>query len=194
MKAFATAGLAIILLSAQTATAGKLDVAYSSMERIIVTTFLTEGGRRYLQGGPDDDCAYAFIQQPRVSAVGGRLQMTFLFAGRAGKEIAGKCVGAGDNFDITVSGVPRYEDGEFLLDEPRFESEHTMFDVFSLLIESQLAPLLRIRARPHVESYVYELTSRGAGVVQLESLEITSIELGPTSAAIGADFSISVRP
>ena len=181
-------------MSGSDATAGKLDVAYTSMERIIVSTFLTEGGRRYLQGGPEETCAYAFIQEPRVSAIGPRLQLRFLFAGRAGKQVAGKCVGAGDNFDIVVSGVPRYANGEIFLNEARFEAEHKLFEVFSKLIESQLAPLLRIRARPHIESYVAQLTSRGAGTVALESMDIESIVLGASSAVIEADFVVSVKP
>jgi len=193
MKAFAVA-LALVIVGGETATAGKLDVAYASMERIIVSTFLTEGGRRYLQGGPEETCAYAFIQQPRVGAIGPRLQLRFLFAGRAGKQVAGKCVGAGDNFDIIVSGVPRYADGELFLDEAKFESEHKLFEVFSTLIERQLAPLLRIRARPHVESYVAQLTSRGAGTVRLETMDIQSIELGASSAVIEADFVVTVNP
>ena len=194
MKAFVAAALAVVLLSAETATAGKLDVAYTSMERIIVSTFLTEGGRRYLQGGPDDDCAYAFIQQPRVSAVGTRLQLRFLFAGRAGKQVAARCVGAGDNFDIVVSGVPRYANGEFFLDELKFEATHKLFEVFAPLIQSQLAPLLRIRAQPYVESYVAQLTARGAGTVKLESMDVSSIVLGASSGVIEADFVVSVKP
>jgi len=193
MRAFAVA-LALVLLSGETATAGKLDVAYASMERMIVTHFLTEGGRRYLQGGPQDTCAYAFIQEPRVSAVGRRLQLRFLFAGRAGKQVGSKCVGAGDNFDIIVSGVPRYADGDIFLDEAKFEADHKLFDVFSKLIERQLAPLLRIRARPHIESYIAQLTSRGAGSVRLESMDIQSIELGAGSAVIEADFFVIVKP
>lgn len=193
MREFA-AGLVLVLVSGSDATAGKLDVAYTSMERIIVSTFLTEGGRRYLQGGPEETCAYAFIQEPRVSAIGPRLQLRFLFAGRAGKQVAGKCVGAGDNFDIVVSGVPRYANGEIFLNEARFEAEHKLFEVFSKLIESQLAPLLRIRARPHIESYVAQLTSRGAGTVALESMDIESIVLGASSAVIEADFVVSVKP
>ena len=193
MRGFA-AGLVLVLVSGSDATAGKLDVAYTSMERIIVSTFLTEGGRRYLQGGPEETCAYAFIQEPRVSAIGPRLQLRFLFAGRAGKQVAGKCVGAGDNFDIVVSGVPRYADGEIFLDEARFEAEHKLFEVFSKLIESQLAPLLRINARPHIESYVAQLTSRGAGTVALESMDVESIVLGASSAVIEADFVVSVKP
>ena len=193
MRAFAVA-LALVLLSGETATAGKLDVTYASMERMIVTTFLTEGGRRYLQGGPDETCAYALIQEPRVSAIGARLQLRFLFAGRAGKQVGSKCVGAGHNFDITLSGVPRYADGDIFLDEAKFEADHKLFDVFSKLIERQLAPLLRIRASPHVESYVAQLTARGAGTVRLESMDIQSIELGASSAVIEGDFLVSVKP
>ncbi|GMR22736.1 MAG: hypothetical protein BMS9Abin37_1105 [Acidobacteriota bacterium] len=193
MRAFA-AGLALVLLSGEAVTAGKLDVAYASMEQMIVTTFLTDDGRRYLQGGPEDTCAYAFIQEPRVSAMGQRLQLRFLFAGRAGKQVGRKCVGAGDNFDIIVSGVPRYADGDVFLDEAKFEADHKLFDVFSKLIERQLAPLLRIRARPPIESHVAQLTSRGAGTVRLESMDIQSIELGASSAVIEADFLVTVKP
>lgn len=193
MRVFA-AGFALFLFSGEAALAGKLDVAYASVERIIVRTFLTEGGRRYLQGSPDETCAYAFIQEPRVSAAGERLRLRFLFAGRAGKQVGGRCVGPGDNFDIVVSGIPRFADGDMFLDEVQFESDHKLFDVFSRLIETQLAPLMRIRAQTHVESHVGELTSRGAGTVRLDGMTIESIELGTSSAVIEADFLVSVEP
>lgn len=98
-------------------------------------------------------------KEPRVSAVGERLQIRFLFAARAGKEVAGTCVGPGDNFDIVVSGVPSYGDGELFLEALRFEAEHKLFDVFSKLIERQLTPQMRIRAKPYIESYIAELTT-----------------------------------
>ncbi len=193
MRAFAL-GLVLVLSSGEAATAGKLDVAYASMERLIVSKFLTEGGRRYLQGSPEETCAYAFVQEPRVSASGARLELRFLFAGRAGKQVAGRCVGAGDNFDITVSGVPRYADGDIFLDEATFEADHKLFAVFAMLIERQLAPLLRIRASTLVESYIAQLSSRGAGTVGLESMDIDSIELGVSSVVIEADFVVTVKP
>lgn len=194
MKRVTVLALGLVLASRGQASAGKLEVAYTSMERIIVSTFLTEGGRRYLEGGPDDECAYAFVQQPRVSAVGERLHLTFLFAGRAGKQVAGKCVGPGDNFDITVSGVPRYTEGDLFLDEAKIDSDHKLFELFSPLIESQLAPRLRIPALAAVGSYIGELTSRGAGEVRLEMMDIQSITLGASSAVIETDFLITVKP
>jgi len=188
------AGLLIVVAGAIPVSAGKLDVAYTSMERLIVKYYLTEGGRRYLRGGPEDTCAYAFIQEPRMSATGGRLSLRFLFAGKAGKQVAGRCVGAGDNFDIIVSGVPRYADGEIFLDDAKFESDHKLFDVFSGLIESQLTPLLRVAAKPELEDYVQRLSSRGAGNVRLTSMDIRSIDLGASSVIVDADFLVAVAP
>ena len=40
------------------------------------------------------------------------LECYFKFAGSIGAEVAGRCVGRGDNFDIVVSGVPRYDSGD----------------------------------------------------------------------------------
>ncbi len=194
MKVLVT-GLLFFLVHVDVAgAAAKIDVAYASIERIMSTTLLTEGGRRYLQGGPEDTCTYAFIQEPRVSAVGERLYLRFLFAGRAGKQVAGKCVGPGDNFDIIVSGVPSYGNGELFLDQLKFEADHKLFDVFSKLIENQLTPYMRIRAKPYVESYIAQLTTLGAGRVSLETLRLENIDLGPSSAVLEADFLINVEP
>lgn len=189
------AGLLLFLFNLDDAgAAAKIDVAYASIERIVSTTLLTEGGRRYLQGGPDDTCSYAFIQEPRVSAVGARLHLRFLFAGRAGKQVAGKCVGPGDNFDIIVSGVPSFGNGELFLDQLKFEAEHKLFDVFSKLIENQLTPYMRIRAKPYVESYIAQLSALGAGRVSLETLRLENIDLGASAAVLEADFLIKVQP
>ena len=194
MKAFATVSLFFLVHAQEADAAAKLDVAYASVERILTTRFLTEGGRRYFQGGPEETCAYAFIQEPRVSAVGERLQIRFLFAARAGKEVVGKCVGPGDHFDIVVSGVPSYANGELFLDELRLEAEHKLFDIFSKLIERQLNPHMKIRAKPYFESYIAELTALGAGRVSLETLSVQNIELGTSSAVLEADFLINVQP
>ncbi len=186
--------LAAMLVVGQAASAAKLEVAYPSMERMIVKHYLTEGGRRYLRGGPEDTCAYAFIQEPRVSVSGERLSVRFLFAGRAGTEVAGKCVGAGDNFDIVVSGIPRFGEGELFLDDAAFEADHKLFDVFSPLIRAQIEPLLRVRAQPSLERYLGLLTAAGAGTVALESFNIDSISLDTEGAVLDAELVVSVKP
>ena len=104
--------IAVMVVEVEGAT---LEIAYSSLERIIVNRVMTEGGLYYMQGDPSSTCRYAFVQEPRVGAEGGRLRITVLFAGRTGTEVAGQCVGAGDNFDLVISGVPAYSDGDLFL-------------------------------------------------------------------------------
>jgi hypothetical protein len=185
--------IALVLLLAPNPSAGSfLEVAFPTIERLIVEGLLTEGGRRYLQGGPEDTCTYAFIQEPRVSSSEGRLQMRFLFAGSMGAEVAGRCAGRGGNFDIVVSGVPAYDGTDLFLDEVRFESENKLFDLFSVLVESQLRPLLRVPLRTTLETQFSELTT--AGRVVVEELSVSEIRLSAESVTVNANLGIGVRP
>ena len=186
--------LLALCLSPTVAAAGTFDIAYTSLERVIVMSVMTESGRHYLQGGPDDTCSYAFLQEPRISAAEGRLSIRFLFAGRAGKQVAGNCVGPGDNFDVVVSGVPRYASGEIFLDEATFTADNKLFDVFSQLIERQLEPLLRVPLEASLQQHLAMLSSAGAGRVEMNALDVTSIALGATSLTLVADYRIVVAP
>lgn len=132
------AGLLLVAASAVPAHGAVLEIAYSSLERMIVQRLMTQGGRYYLQGDPSNTCAYSFVQEPKVDAVGTRLRITALYAGRAGKEILGKCVGAGDNFNLQITGVPSFSNGEFFLEGLDIQAPDTPY--FRLV-----APLIRSR-------------------------------------------------
>jgi hypothetical protein len=174
--------------------ASSIEFAYTSLERLVVSSLFTEGGRLYLNGDPGDTCNYAFVQEPRVFAEGERLHVRMLFAGSAGKMVRGKCVGSGDNFDVVVSGVPRYGNGELYLDDMKLEAESRLFDLFSPLIESQLAPRLRVPLRRSLEYRFAEWTSHGAGRLALDELNVSEITLGDESVIVAVDFGVAVTP
>ena len=104
--------LAAVLAAGPAAEAAEVTLSHAALERVIWQVLLTEGGRGYFEGGPEDTCRFAFVQEPKVTAAGGRLRIRFLFSGRAGAEVAGRCVGPGDTFEIFVSGVPALAAGE----------------------------------------------------------------------------------
>ena len=97
--------------------AAEITLSHTALERVVWQVLLTEGGRGYFQGGPEDTCLYAFVQEPKATGRDGRLNISFVFSGRAGAEVAGRCVGPGDTFDIVVSGVPALAGGELYLDD-----------------------------------------------------------------------------
>ena len=102
----------------------------------------------------------------------------------------------GNDFCQSDPGDDGCNPGAYITDLKKSSGSETTSGrlVFSPLIESQLTPLLRIRAQPYVESYVAQLTARGAGTVTLESMDVSSIVLGASSGVIEADFSVSVKP
>jgi hypothetical protein len=181
-----------LLLLPQAARGDTLEVTYPAIERLIVEKILVEGGRRYLQGGPDDTCTYSFVQEPRVSASEGRLRIRFLFAGSVGTEITGRCIGRGGNFDVIVSGVPAYEDGTLFLEDLRFESDNGLFDLFFPIVESQLRPALRVPLQSAVEEHLSQLVT--AARVRVEELTVSEIRLGPDAATLTAELRVDVRP
>jgi hypothetical protein len=181
--------------SVSQARAATLEISYASLERIIVKRVMTEGGRHYMEGDASKTCLYSFIQEPRVDAVGERLRITVLYAGRAGKEIAGKCVGPGDNFDLQVSGVPVFENGELYLSELKVNAPDTAyFKLVSSFVESELKKDLRYPVTQGLDRAAAEVTAAGNGKLSWESVKVDSITVGETSVKMSFDFGLSLRP
>jgi hypothetical protein len=185
-----------LVLFAGPAAAADIKISFTSLERIIVERVMTEGGRYYMEGTPSDTCQFAFVQEPKVDSVGGRLRIQVLFAGRAGKVVGERCVGLGDNFDLEVTGVPTYLDGVFFLDDLKIQAPDTAyFKIVAPLIEKSLAEKLRYPLRERLDyagSWISSKTS--SGKVALDSLKIEGIEVGGESIRVVGDFKVSLKP
>ena len=184
----------MLLVGVAPAESASFEVSYKSLERFIVQSVMTEGGRHYIEGGPSDDCLYAFVQEPRVAAVGGRLQITVLFAGRAGAVVAGKCVGPGDNFDLVVSGVPEYDRGELFLSDLKVEAPDTAyFKIVRPLVENDLRKNLRYPLRERLDyAAAWVSSSSVAGALSLGSFSIDSIIAGQDDVRIDFELGLSL--
>ena len=184
----------ILSVGVGSSEAASFEVSYRSVEAFIVQRVMTDGGRHYMEGKPSDDCRYAFVQEPRVAAVGGRLQITVLFAGRAGAVVAGKCVGPGDNFDLVVSGVPEYDGGELFLSDLRVEAPDTAyFKIVRPLVEKDLKESLRYPLRDRLDyGAAWVSSSSVAGALSLGLFSIDSITAGQDSVRFDFEFGLSL--
>lgn len=102
-------------------TALELSIGYPVLEQALADQLFEDQGRYYLSGDSSDGCNYAYLEAPRLSAEGGRLILKVHFSGRIGTMVFDQCVGAGDAFDVSLSGVPRVTGEVVRLAEPRFE-------------------------------------------------------------------------
>ena len=188
-------GLTIIAAYAPYAAGASLDLSFESFERILVKRVLTDGGRLYFEGDASETCRYSFIQEPRIDSVGERLRFTFLYAGRAGATVAGRCVGPGANFDLVISGVPSFEDGELYLADLSIDAVDTAyFKLVAPLIRGSLESRLRYPIKERMYYMAGFLTAAGNGTVAFDTFVVEAIEVKEDGLRMVGDFALSMAP
>ncbi len=185
--------LLLTIVSVTLARGSELSVSYEALERNISVQLMTQNGRYYMQGDPSTPCAYAFVQDPRVDAFEGRLRIRLLFSGSAATSIRGRCVGAGDNFDLTITGVPTYANGELYLDPMSIQATAAYFRVVSGLVERRLREDLRVPVRQDLERAMTWMSTSGRGNVQLAGLEVREIAVEQDALRFTYDITTSIR-
>ncbi len=177
-----------------TARAADVTVSCAALERLVWQVLLTEGGRGYFEGGPDDTCRYAFVQEPKVSGVDGRLRIRFLFSGRAGAQVGGRCVGPGDTFDLVVSGVPALSGGELVFEDLKVEAPDTVyFRLVSGLVESQLRQRLRYPLKQDLDRVAATRAAPAGFAMSVDDLEMSRVRIDADALRFSLDLGLSIR-
>jgi hypothetical protein len=187
---------AVLVCALTTARAGasELAVSHAAIERLLVTKVLTQGGRLYLDGSPGDSCRFAFVQEPKVSGDNGRLQVRFVFSGRAGVQVAGRCAGPGDTLSLTASGVPTYVDGELRLAELRVEAPaSTYFKAVAGLVQGQIERRVRFPVRNQLASAVQDASLGTPLRLTLTGFDVRSIAVDERGLRFGFDGSLNAQ-
>ena len=121
--------------------------------------------------------------------------MTFLYAGRAGAMVAGRCVGPGANFDLVISGIPAYEDGELYLSELSIDAEDAaFFRLMAPLIRGSLESQMRYPIGERLDYMAGFLTAAGNGKVTFETFAVETIEVNDDGLRLVGDFELSIAP
>ena len=176
------------------ARGAEITVFHAALERVVWQVLLTEGGRGYLEGGPDDTCRYAFVQEPKVSGRDGRLWIRFVFSGRAGAEVAGRCVGPGDTFDLVVSGVPALSGGELSFDDLRVEAPDTAyFRLVRGLVESRLGERLRYPLRQKLDALAAAVAAPAGYAMSVDRVGMSRVQVDGDALRFTLDLGLDVR-
>ena len=91
----------------------ELHLTFGVLQKVIGAQVFTEDGRKYVRGGKDKRCSFAYLENPRVGEADGRLVVRAKFSGRSAMTVLGQCVGMGDSFDVVVRMTP-YADKSLL--------------------------------------------------------------------------------
>ncbi len=190
-----TAGAALAAsLACVPLEASELFFSHGAVARALHEGLMVSDGRWFIQGQSLEDCSHVFLQDPRVDAADGRLRMTFLFSGRAAAGVRGRCVGAGGSFDITVTGVPTFVEGELLLGDPRVAAPgRQLFRAVAPIVDAALRNRLRYPLRNAVDWSVHDLRERTGRHVVLDDLDLSRIDVEEQGVRVGLEFGLQVN-
>src|SRR5512142_3460512 len=96
----------VLIVFAAQAFSADLEIRYSALERMVAAQMFTQEGRRYMRGNQAAKCQYAYLEAPKLSASGARLQVAARFSGRSAMDLFSRCVGMGDSFAVTLTAIP----------------------------------------------------------------------------------------
>lgn len=174
--------------------ASELFFSHGAVARALHDSLMVSEGRWFIQGQTPEDCSHVFLQDPRGDAVDSRLRITFLFSGRAAAAVGARCVGAGDTFDITVTGVPTFTAGELVLADPRVDApDRKLFRAVAPIVEAALRDRLRYPLRNAVDWAVHDLRERTGRHVVLDEFDVGRIEVEASGLRVALNFELQVN-
>jgi hypothetical protein len=184
----ALAASLLLMLAASAAEAVDLAIDYGVLQRAIEEGLLQEG-RYYVTGGPGDDCAYTFLEKPRLGASGARLALTFHLSGRAGVVMLGRCVGPSDAFDVTLTGSPQLVDGVLSLGDPSFSlpSRPAYEQLLAPILTDTIADALRFDLAAEIQRFTQAAAQEGYRL-SITELTLTNLRVGADRIEVEVDF------
>lgn len=189
--------IAALLLWSTGAALGsvQIEIDYAVLEKFLAKLAFTADGRQYVRGSRDSRCSFAYLENPRISASGGRLHVRTRFSGRAAIDLLGACFGIRDSFDLTIHATPHYEAGDLLLKGVEADT-----DDFKTLYNIRV---LRALATDLPRQFRYPLRSATAKLLEqprdpLYTQKMSAFHVVTVQAAIHAlvlvlDFKLEVR-
>jgi len=118
--------VALFLLSS-IASATEIHLSFGVLERLLAQQVFTDDGRKYVRGSKTARCNFAYLEHPKIWGKDGRLSIKARFTGKSAFDVMGRCVGAGDAFDLTVTGVPYYSNGNVSFKDIAIETDRDGF-------------------------------------------------------------------
>ena len=180
-----------LLLLVTRADAVELHIHFGALERILGEQLFTEEGRRYVKGGRNTRCNFAYLESPHVESDGGRLRIRAKFTGRSALNLLGQCVGMGDAFNVVITARPQYRDGHIRLQDVIAESDGKSGFYIRRVCAGLSGSLARDFRYP-LEAEAQKLLE-DPGKRELRGFKVPEIRVSDRALVLVVDFELSVK-
>lgn len=174
----------------------RLEITFPVIEQLLARQLFTQEGRRYVRGSKQTKCSFAYLANPRVNGANGKLAVHARFTGRSALDVFGRCIGLGDDFELTIWASPYYKDGKMALREVSVDS-HGRDGVYIRRVRSALASTLQRDFVYPIEVEARQLLEerrQGASFRQeLSGFQIPQVEITTESVVFVLDFRLIIK-
>ena len=188
--------LVVLIAFAAQAFPADLEIRYSALERMVAAQMFTQEGRRYVKGNQAAKCQYAYLEAPKLSAAGERLQVAARFSGRSAMDLFNRCVGMGDSFTVNITAVPVPRKGAIAFQDTQVNTAKDSYYIrrvrsammrtfdqdFKIEIRDQARRLLE---QPATAGSLYQQ--------ELKDLDLNAIRVTPDALVLVVDFKLIVK-
>jgi hypothetical protein len=188
--------LLTLLSLAPSVRAIELRIQFAALERMLGEQVFTQDGRRYVYNDKTNKCNFAYLEKPRVEGQDGKLRMRARFSGRSALNMFGKCVGLGDAFDVIITALPQYKDGNIGLNDVKAVPDgHTGYYI-RRVCDALTTSLLRGFRYPVAATAKSLLEDPGAQKSyprELADFHVTEIRVTSEALVLAIDFALTVK-
>jgi hypothetical protein len=133
------AGLLALVLAWPAAGAdSEITIENTAIRQMLMDQLFVDRGRYHLLR--QSPCQFAYLESPVVAVAVGRVGIKARLTGLLGMEGAGGCSGAGESFDVTVSGKPYFSGGYLGLTDIRVDEVSN--ELYRIVLQNFLAQAL----------------------------------------------------
>ena len=172
-----------------------LEIRYSALERMVAAQMFTQEGRRYVRGNQAAKCQYAYLEAPKLSASGGRLQVAARFSGSSAMDLFSRCIGMGDSFALTITALPVPRKGAIAFQDTQVSTPKDSYyirRVRSAMMRS-FDQDFKIEIRDQARRLLEQPASDAVYQQELKDLDLTAIRVTPDALVLVVDFKLVVK-
>src|SRR6476646_250314 len=175
--------------------AADLEIRYSALERMVAAQMFTQEGRRYVRGDQAAKCQYAYLEAPKLSATGERLQVAARFSGRSAMDLFNRCVGMGDSFNVNITALPVPRKGAIAFQDTQVSTAKDSY--YIRRVRSAMMRTFdqdfKIEIRDQARRLLAQPTTGGVYQQELKDLDLNAIRVTPDALVLVVDFKLVVK-
>ena len=187
--------LILLALVPALAQATEIRLSFGVLERLLAQQLFTEDGRKYVKGNKSARCNFAYLEHPKIWGKDGRLSIKARFTGKAAIDLMGRCVGTGDAFDLTVTGVPYFSNGNIAFKDVAIETDRDGFYIrrVKVVLRETLSKEFKYSLANDAKRLMEQQDPGQPYQRKLVRFDVSAIQVANDALVLAVDFVLSVQ-